>query len=276
MSFPSSWVSPLLLPVRGLCHHADARQLGTDTLDMESADALGLYCLYYVSIIAGGFLADITGRRVLLISTAAFCGASLIIVAIITTVITSPTDATSKASIALIFLWEASFGIQSPLVWITTTEAAPTANREKVLAVATFLGFGVSLLITSVSPYLQNPGYGNLGSKIGFIWGSFSVITVAWVYWTVPEMKGFSLEQLDHLYAQDVPTRQFKRYKFADDVRAVGERMAGEGDAESPSLSVLGDRKSSFGGGQTPGVGMGQEREVELVRQLSGDKGLKA
>lgn len=243
---------------------------------MESADALGLYCLYYVSIIAGGFLADITGRRVLLISTAAFCGASLIIVAIITTVITSPTDATSKASIALIFLWEASFGIQSPLVWITTTEAAPTANREKVLAVATFLGFGVSLLITSVSPYLQNPGYGNLGSKIGFIWGSFSVITVAWVYWTVPEMKGFSLEQLDHLYAQDVPTRQFKRYKFADDVRAVGERMAGEGDAESPSLSVLGDRKSSFGGGQTPGVGMGQEREVELVRQLSGDKGLKA
>ena len=200
-------------------------------------------------------------------STAAFCGACLIIVAIITTVVTSPTDATSKASIALIFLWEASFGVQSPLVWITTTEAAPTANREKVLAVATFLGSGVSLLITSVSPYLQNPDAGNLGSRIGFIWGSFSIVTVAWVYFTVPEMKGFSLEQLDHLYANDVPTRKFKQYHFADDVRAVGV------DAETQTLNA--DGKSSLAG--TPmGVGAGGEGEVELVRDLGGEKGVKA
>lgn len=101
-----------------------------------------------------------------MMSTGGLCASCLLVVAIITTTIVPATDGASKASIALIFIWYASFGVQSPVVWIITTESAPTTNREKVLAVATFLGFGISLLIASVSPYLQNEGYGDLGSRI--------------------------------------------------------------------------------------------------------------
>jgi hypothetical protein len=199
---------------------------------------MGLYTLYWVAILTGHFLPDMYGRRVILMSTGVFCAACLIIIAIMTTVIAVPTKATQNASIALIFLWEISFGVQSPLIWIVTAESAPTRNREKVLSMATFWGFGVSLLISSVSPYIQNEGYGNLGSKIvsartkqpgamrltdvqGFIWGAFSIVTVVWVFFIVPEMKGFALEQLDHLFAEDVPTRAFSSYKFADEVLAV-------------------------------------------------------
>jgi MFS family permease len=106
------------------------------------------------------------GRRPILIWTSVFCATTLIIIAIITTAVTNPSEATQKASIALIFLWEFSFGVQSPLIWIVTAESAPTRNREKVLGMATFWGFGVSLLITFVAPYMQDAGYGNLGSKI--------------------------------------------------------------------------------------------------------------
>lgn len=128
---------------------------------------MGLYCLYYVTILTGHFLPDMLGRRIILMASGAFCGACLISVAIITTVGgASPTLSMQKANIALIFLWEASFGVQSPIIWIVTAEAAPTRNRERVLSLANFWGFGISLLIASVSPYLQNPGYGNLGSRI--------------------------------------------------------------------------------------------------------------
>lgn len=128
---------------------------------------MGLYCLYYVAVLTGHFLPDLLGRRIMVMSTAAFCAMCLLVVAIITTATNGlPSVPLQKANIALIFLWYASFGIQSPLVWIITAESAPTRNRDKVLAVATFWGFGVSLLIASVSPYIQNPGYGNLGSKI--------------------------------------------------------------------------------------------------------------
>jgi MFS family permease len=132
---------------------------------------MGLYSLYYVAILTGHFLPDMYGRRIILMTTGAFCAICLIAVAIMTTVMTTPTKASQNAAIALIFLWETSFGVQSPLVWIVTAESAPTRNREKVLSMATFWGFGVSLLISSVAPYMQNEGYGNLGSKIVSLFG---------------------------------------------------------------------------------------------------------
>lgn len=127
---------------------------------------MGLYTVYYVTILSGHFLPDIVGRRPVLLTTASFCGVTLIVVSIMVTVLGTSDPAANKASIALIFIWEAAFGVQSPLIWITTAEAAPSRNREKVQGIAIFFGFGVSLLIASVSPYIQNEGYGNLGGKI--------------------------------------------------------------------------------------------------------------
>ncbi|KAL1653556.1 hypothetical protein SLS61_003702 [Didymella pomorum] len=179
---------------------------------------MGLYSLYYVAILTGHFLPDTAGRRPILISTALFCGVTLTIVSSLVVAFADPPDVAKKASIALIFLWQTSFGIQSPLIWITTVESAPSRNREKVQAIACFFGFGVSLLITSVSPYIQDEGHGDLGGKIGFIWGAFSFITAAWVYFIVPEMKGFTIEQLDYLYDHGVSTLKFKGYQFEGQV----------------------------------------------------------
>ena len=59
---------------------------------------------------------------------------------------------------------------------------------------------------------------------------------MGWVFFTVPEMKGFALEQLDHLYAENVPTRAFTSYKFADEVLSIPrldeEDAAGEEEKE--------------------------------------------
>ncbi|CAG9980926.1 unnamed protein product [Clonostachys byssicola] len=192
---------------------------------------MGVNALYYVSILTGHILPDKFGRRPLIISTALFCGVVLLIVAVLTTTVNPPTAATSNASLALILIWQVGFGIQSTLVWITTAEAAPTRNRERVLAVAVFIGFGVSLMITSVSPYIQNEDYGNLGGRIGFIWSSFSFFTVIWVFFFLPEMKGFSLEQLDFLFANKTPTRKFKSYKFGHSVLATEELKNGSQEA---------------------------------------------
>ncbi|KAH8896077.1 general substrate transporter, partial [Thozetella sp. PMI_491] len=184
---------------------------------------MGINVMYYVFILTGHFLPDKFGRRPLLMANALLCGVVMMIVAILATTITPSTDASSKAAIALILVWQIGFGIQSPLVWIVTAESAPTRNREKVLAVAVFIGFGVSLMISSVAPFIQDADYGNLGSRIGFIWASFSFITVIWVYIFVPEMKGFSLEQLDFLFAKNTPTQAFGKTKFADEILADGQ-----------------------------------------------------
>lgn len=54
------------------------------------------------------------------------------------------------------------------------------------------------------TPYLVNYGHGNanLQSKIFFIWGGCCFICIVFVYFTIYETKGLTLEQVDELYAE--------------------------------------------------------------------------
>jgi SP family sugar:H+ symporter-like MFS transporter len=127
---------------------------------------MGLNFVYYGGIITGHVFPDTFGRRPVIILSSAANAVFMIVIASVNTAV-SPATATSGAtSVAFLFLWQLSSGVMSPLIWIISTEAAPSRNRERVLSVALFVSFGVSLMITSVSPYLQDEGYGNLGARI--------------------------------------------------------------------------------------------------------------
>lgn len=58
-------------------------------------------------------------------------------------------------------------------------------------------------------PYLLNAPYANLGSKVGFIFGSMAFLSLVFAYWCVPEVKGRSLEEVDRLFELGIPLRQF-------------------------------------------------------------------
>ncbi|KAL2866576.1 general substrate transporter [Aspergillus lucknowensis] len=170
---------------------------------------MGLNFVYYGGILTGHFLPDRYGRRPVVLSSTIANAAFMLTIASINTAISPATSSSGAASVAFLFLWQLSSGVMSPLIWIICTEAAPTRNRERVLSLAIFVGFGVSLMITSVSPYLQDKGYGGLGSRIGFIWGAASVLTTIWSFFMVPETKGLSLEQIDSCYEQSLSARKF-------------------------------------------------------------------
>lgn len=59
---------------------------------------------------------------------------------------------------------------------------------------------------------VQNPGYGNLGGKIGFLWMAFSFISGVYVFFFVPELKGRSLEELDYMFEARISTRSFRSF----------------------------------------------------------------
>ena len=46
---------------------------------------------------------------------------------------------------------------------------------------------------------------GNLGSKVFFVWGSTCFLGLLFVYFCVPETKGLSLEQVDHMLEETKP-----------------------------------------------------------------------
>jgi MFS transporter, SP family, sugar:H+ symporter len=114
------------------------------------------------------------------------------------------------------------------------------AVREKTVTVATFSGFSTSVLITFVSPFIQDSGYGNLQGKIAFVWGAGSIIAAVWAVFVLPELKGRTLEELDELFQKHVSVFEFKTYQTtgAGATLAVIEGMAHNTDDKTAELMV--------------------------------------
>ncbi|KIW12740.1 hypothetical protein PV08_07926 [Exophiala spinifera] len=203
---------------------------------------ISAFCTNYLGVLTGYYLPDRFGRRVLVICTSLVCAVALVIMSGI--MAGTSGGASGTVIVVLLFIWMLSLGAQSPLIWIITAESAPTRNREKVIATAVFFGFGTALLTASVSPFIADPGYGNLGGKIGFLWAGFSFLSIVWVYFVLPEMKALSLEQLDFLFNNHVPTRKFSKYVFTDLVLAVHEKdvhetTIGNEDSQNQNKNAL-------------------------------------
>ena len=82
--------------------------------------------------------------------------------------------------------------------------------KEKTNDLAVSISVLTTFLVSFTIPYLLNPPYANLQAKVGFIYGSFTVVSVIVAYFTMPEMKGRSLEEIDQLFASGISLRKFK------------------------------------------------------------------
>lgn len=67
-------------------------------------------------------------------------------------------------------------------------------------------------------PYLMDSGYANLQSKVGLIYGSLSVVSIAFVYFCVPECHGKSFEEIDQMFREKVSLRKFGNHELSESV----------------------------------------------------------
>ncbi|KAL8279447.1 hypothetical protein RQP46_008259 [Phenoliferia psychrophenolica] len=170
-----------------------------------------LYVIVVVLTLGGFFVQDFFGRRFLLMSGGAIMAASLIGVGGITAVTPQPVGARANACVALM-----------------AAELPSEALRDKTLAIGAFGGYIVGMIIGFVNPYMQNPEYGNLGGKVGFIYGGMSVVSIVFCYCFVPELKGRTLEEVDWMFQKGVPLRQMSTY--ACEIPQL-EETSSDGDA---------------------------------------------
>ncbi|KAH8671636.1 general substrate transporter [Xylariales sp. PMI_506] len=162
-----------------------------------------------VVIIAVILSADRFGRRTFLMASSTLMFAAFITMGSLG--LHTPITGSYKIGIvSCITIFAAAFGVGwGPLPYVVTTEVAPAQLRDQTSRV----GFGVNVLmnfvVTFSIPYLLNAPYAALGSKVGFIFGSMSFLSLIFVYFAVPECKGKSLEQVDLLFQNGVKLRDF-------------------------------------------------------------------
>lgn len=121
--------------------------------------------------------------------------------------------APARGVLATLLMWSvcSTLGWGS-CVWMVTAEVATTQLREKTVSIATMCSFTAVLLVSFINPFVQyEPG--NLHQKVGFVYGSFSIIAILFVFFVVPELKGRSLEDLDELFQAGVSARKFRHHQ---------------------------------------------------------------
>ncbi|KAK8018673.1 hypothetical protein PG991_007863 [Apiospora marii] len=175
-----------------------------------------LIMLYFVNCVASSmafYFVDKIGRRPLMVGGACVMASCMFILAGLTG-FQQESLAAQKGALACLFIWQFVQAITwASCVWIVCAEVPTLAVREKTVTTATFSGFSVGVLVTFVSPYMQDPGYGGLQGKIGFVWGAGSLIAAAWAFLFLPELKGRTLEELDEMFQKRVGVFAFGRYQ---------------------------------------------------------------
>ncbi|EXJ87773.1 hypothetical protein A1O1_04700 [Capronia coronata CBS 617.96] len=114
-----------------------------------------------------------------------------------------------NACAAMLILWYCIYGFTwGPGCWIVTGEVGTGQLRERTIFLASVGSFLTSIPINFVNPYVQKA----IGGDVTFIYGSFSVVAIVFIFFCLPETNRRSLEELDEMFQSDVPTRKFKHH----------------------------------------------------------------
>lgn len=70
-----------------------------------------------------------------------------------------------------------------------------------------FVGWASSF----VFPYMINPDAGNLGGKIGFVYGGLTLVGFVGTFFLLPETKGRTIQEVDLLYEHKINPRHFSK-----------------------------------------------------------------
>lgn len=109
-----------------------------------------------------------------------------------------------------------------PCGWVAPAEVSSTRLRSKTVVLAKNAYYLVALFATSVQPYMINPAAWNWSGKSGFSWCGTGVLTAIWGFFRTPEPKYCTYEELDVLFAEKVPIRNFAIDKSVRTRRSMG------------------------------------------------------
>ncbi|KAI9152327.1 Epoxide hydrolase srdG [Paramyrothecium foliicola] len=212
---------------------------------ISTVDPFALSCIQSTVVLVVSittlFLVDWIGRRPLLIGGSFVQLSGLLILGGLGLVPRTYSSSAGIITTVMVFVsgYTAAWGQLSH----TITAELPSAEvRDLAYATGSLLAVATQAAVTFSLPYLLNPPYAAPGPKVGFIFGSITVLGFIFAIFCVPECTGKSLEEIDVLFNNNVPVRQFKG------ARVVFEEVD-KGGATAARI-MLKDGKETFSASQ--------------------------
>ncbi|KAF2623270.1 general substrate transporter [Macroventuria anomochaeta] len=171
---------------------------------------IGGFGLAIVAIVFSWFYMEKFGRRSIWLAGVAV---NVVIMAAIGGLYYS----TSKGSLwAVAILMNALIAWQlltiTSIGWVITAEVSSYRLRAKTQSIGVASNAVVTWLFTFTVPYMYNTDAGNLGTRTGFVFMASSVLLFIGSWILVPDLHGFTTDEVDWLYSQKIPVRHFQQY----------------------------------------------------------------
>eukprot|EP00747_Dinoflagellata_sp_TGD_P099835 gnl/TRDRNA2_/TRDRNA2_167864_c1_seq1.p1 gnl/TRDRNA2_/TRDRNA2_167864_c1~~gnl/TRDRNA2_/TRDRNA2_167864_c1_seq1.p1 ORF type:complete len:355 (+),score=65.59 gnl/TRDRNA2_/TRDRNA2_167864_c1_seq1:91-1065(+) len=150
------------------------------------------------------YLADIYGRRGLLISSSIGMTVSCIVMGIIGGLCMTRKDddweVSSRLGSAIIVMMVMTFIVNfaygwGPIVWVYCAEIFPLKHRARCLGLTAMSNWVGNYLIAQFTPYLLD----SIGFSTFFIYGGFCLLSLRLAIW-LPETKGKMLEHINEVF----------------------------------------------------------------------------
>jgi hypothetical protein len=129
-----------------------------------------------------------------------------------------------------------------PAAWVVIGEIYPLPIRAKGVALATASNWLWNCVIAVITPYLVDKEYGNLKSKVFFVWGSALFLCLLFAFFVIPETKGLTLEQVDKMLEESSPRTSAKWRPHDTFAHEMGSAQFGPGIEEQKSTALHSDQ----------------------------------
>ncbi|KAF2181397.1 MFS general substrate transporter [Zopfia rhizophila CBS 207.26] len=124
-----------------------------------------------------------------------------------------------------------------PTSYVVMSESSALRLRAKSQAIGGIAAYLSAIVTNFVLPYFYNPDAADLGGKTGFLFTALSLTGAVWMWLLVPEMKGRSVDEINHLFEQRVPARGSSKWKdHTEGVRMNGLIIQSSGQQTSSGV----------------------------------------
>ncbi|KAL7269679.1 hypothetical protein RUND412_007646 [Rhizina undulata] len=166
--------------------------------------------LSLLSNVVSWFLVDKVGRRPLILYGTMFLTGSMIIMGGLG-FSTSPNAVWGVAVMFIVYAVAYQIALGS-VAYSVLAEMGTSKLRVKTVAIGISAQNILYTMWSFVVPYMFNPDQGNLGAKIGFVFGGISALCCIFVFFHQPETANRTFEELDEMFEMRIPARKFKTY----------------------------------------------------------------
>ncbi|KAI9168093.1 Sugar transporter STL1 [Paramyrothecium foliicola] len=181
-------------------------------------------------------LLDRIGRRPMLLLGSMALFVSMVI---FTAGIAVNTSTTSKMALAMLFVYEISFGMSwNSIPWLYAPEITPLKLRHIGSATATFSEWLWTFVIALITPY----AIATAGWKFYILFCIMILLNMPFVYFFLPETSGKTLEEIDFIFvkasASDPEGRSRPLEQYLNSKRPVAENEVSRNHVENAAITA--------------------------------------